>query len=103
MNEHNVAIAQMLRTFAEYLEMAEGEAKVKIGAKFKLKNRALVSLPVEPVDRFSAKLGIWASEEIMRTVKAYQQETGKTDGAELLEMFNQAKTTLTELTTPKGR
>lgn len=98
MNEYNTSIAQMLRTLADYLEMADGNVKVRIGAQFKLKNRPVVRIPVMPVDKFSATLGAWSSEEIMNTVRAYQKATGRTDGSDVLAQFEEAHKFLTGLT-----
>lgn len=98
MTEYNSSIANMLRTLAEYVEMADGPVKVRIGVQFKLKNRHVVRIPVLPVDKFSATLGAWASEEIVNTVKEYQKVTGTTDGQELVDRFTQANEFMRGLT-----
>lgn len=98
MSEYNTSIANMLRTLADYLEMADGNAKVRIGVQFRLKGRQIVRIPVLPVDKFSAKLADWASEEIIKTVKNYQKETGRTDGDDLIAQFTQAQNFLRGLT-----
>ena len=97
-NEYNVSVAAMLRTLADYVEMADGNVKIRIGAMFRMRKGGLVKIPVLPVDRFSATLGAWASEEIVNTVKRYQQATGNTDGQELIEHFEKAQGFLKGLT-----
>lgn len=90
MSEFNSATAQMLRTLADYIEMSQGDVKLRLGIQFKLKNIPVVNIPVLPANKFGAKLGLWSATEVLNIVKRYQQATGKTDGDDLVNMFTQA-------------
>lgn len=89
--EQNVTTAQVLRYLADYIEMSDSPAKVKIGIKFKIKNLPVVNVPVQPVEQASKVLGAWVSEDIIRRVEQYQKLNETDEGAEILEQFKQAR------------
>lgn len=90
MTEFNHATAQMLRSLADYIDMAQGDVKLRLGVQFKLKNIPVVNIPVLPSSRFSSALGMWSAQEVLGIVRRYQKETGSTDGDDLVAMFSQA-------------
>jgi len=87
--EHNEAVARMLVTVAEYISMSDTKAKVNIGVDFRLKGTRH-KLSVRPVQETAAALAAWASREIIKVVKRYQESTGSKEGADLVAGFDRA-------------
>ena len=84
--KHNDELATALATLAEYIRMSEDKAKIKIGLQFCLKKQRM-KFPVMPVEKTLASVALWASEEVIKTVQAYQKATGSTEGQELIDGF----------------
>lgn len=87
--EHNELLANQLRSLADYISVAEGKAKVKIGITFRL-NRMLVKLPVAPASITMRLLALWAADQIKLSVANYQKATGKTDGQDIAQAMDRA-------------
>ncbi len=83
---HNDELATALVTLAEYIRMSEEKAKIKIGLQFRLKKQRM-KFPVMPIEKTLANVALWASEEVIKTVQAYQKATGTRDGQELIDGF----------------
>jgi hypothetical protein len=98
MNEYNQSIATMLRTLADYVEMADKNVKLRLGIQFKLRNMGLVSIPVMNGPQFGVTLAAWSAQEVVATIKRYQAATGTTEGQELVDRFTEANRVLEGLT-----
>lgn len=91
LNTENMTTAQILRYLADYIEMSETPAKVKLGVKFKIKNLPVVNIPVNTIDRVALILGDWVTQDIIKRIEEYQMVTQNTDGDEILQQFKQAQ------------
>lgn len=90
-NTENMTTAQILRYVADYIEMSETPAKVKLGVKFKIKNLPLVNIAVNNIDRVAVMLGDWVTQDIIKRIEEYQKVTQNTDGDEILQQFKEAQ------------
>ncbi len=84
--EYNAELADALTTLAEYIRMSEEPARVRIGLQFRLRKQRM-RFPVMPLEKTLANVALWASEEVIKTVQAYQKATGNSDGQELIDGF----------------